>query len=76
MMTVNHDWAKGARTLLKAELKHKEDGYKELASRLTEDSMPEAETSVTNKIPRGTFSAAFIMQCLKVIGCHTIRLDS
>ena len=75
-MAVNQDWAKEARTLLKAELKRKEVGYKELANRLTEDGTSETGASVANKISRGTFSAAFMIQCLKAIGCHTVRLDS
>jgi len=74
-MPVNQDWAKEARSLLKAELKRKEVGYKELANRLTDDGTPETEASVTNKISRGTFSAAFMIQCLRAIGCQTVRLN-
>jgi len=74
-MPVNPDWAKEARSLLKAELKRKEVGYKELANRLTDDGTPETEASVTNKISRGTFSAAFMIQCLRAIGCQTVRLN-
>jgi hypothetical protein len=74
-MAVNQDWAKEARTLLKAELKRKEVGYKELSNKLTETGTPETEASVTNKISRGAFSAAFMLQCLKAIGCQTLRLE-
>jgi len=74
-MAVNADWAKEARSLLKAELKRKEVGYKELASMLTESGTPESEASVTNKISRGTFSAAFMIQCLRAIGCQNVRIS-
>ena len=74
-MAVNQDWAKEARTLLKAELKRKEVSYKELANQLTEAGTPETGASVANKISRGSFSAAFMIQCLKAIGCQTLRLE-
>ena len=74
-MAVNQDWAKEARSLLKAELKRKEVGYKELANRLSDDGTSETEASVTNKIARGTFSAAFMIQCLRAIGCQNLRLE-
>jgi hypothetical protein len=73
-MAVNQDWAKEARTLLKAELKRKEMSYKNLANMLTDDGTPETGASVANKISRGTFTAAFMLQCLKAIGCQTVRL--
>jgi hypothetical protein len=73
-MAVNLDWAKEARTLLKAELKRKEMSYKNLANMLTDDGTPETGASVANKISRGTFTAAFMLQCLKAIGCQTVRL--
>lgn len=74
-MAVNQDWAKEARTLLKAELKRKEVGYQELAARLTAEGTPETKASVTNKIARGTFTAAFMLQCLRAIGCQNLRLE-
>jgi len=30
---------------------------------------------LANKIARGSFTAVFFLQCLSVIGCHTVRLD-
>ena len=73
-MAVNQDWAKEARTLLKAELKRKEVGYQELADRLAAEGTPETKASITNKIARGTFTAAFMLQCLKAIGCKSVIL--
>ena len=33
------------------------------------------ELNLKNKIGRGTFSAAFFVQCLEAIGVHTLHLN-
>ncbi len=35
----------------------------------------ETERNINNKISRGGFSATFFVQCLTVIGCHTLHLE-
>jgi hypothetical protein len=69
------DWAEKAKGILKAELKRRNVGYRELADKLTADGTPESERNLANKISRGGFTAAFFLQCLSVIGCSVIRLD-
>ena len=69
------DWAERAKGLLKAELKRRNVGYRELADKLTADGTPESERNIANKISRGGFTAAFFLQCLSAIGCHSLRLD-
>ena len=75
------DWTARAKGLLKAELKRRGLGYRDLAERLTAagyrttDGTPESERNLANKIARGSFTAAFLLQCLSVIGCHLVRLD-
>ena len=69
------DWAERAKGLLKAELKRRNVGYRELADKLTADGSPESERNLANKISRGGFTAAFFLQCLSVIGCPAVRLD-
>ena len=69
------DWAERAKGLLKAELKRRNVGYRELADKLTADGSPESERNLANKISRGGFTAAFFLQCLAVIGCQQLRLD-
>jgi len=32
-------------------------------------------TTWSNKISRVGFTAAFLIQCLEAIGCHSVRLD-
>ena len=69
------NWSETAKTLLKAELKRRNVGYRELAERLTAMGSPDSERNIANKISRGGFTAAFLLQCLKAIGSTTIRLD-
>ena len=68
-------WADKAKNLLKAELKRRGVGYRELAAKLTAMGTPESERNLANKVSRGGFTAAFLLQCLSVIGATTIRLD-
>jgi len=68
-------WAERAKALLKAELKRRGLGYRDLAERLTAAGLPENERNIANKISRGGFTAAFLLQSLAVIGCQTVRLD-
>lgn len=49
--------------------------YQHLVSRLAEQGMKEEEHNLRNKVARGKFTAAFLLQCLSAIGTQTIRLD-
>lgn len=69
------DWTARAKNLLKAELKRKGVSYKELAEKLTAMGIPENERNIANKISRGGFTGAFMLQCFAAIGATTIRLD-
>jgi hypothetical protein len=63
-----------AKNLLKAELKRKGVTYADLAQRLSAMDIHETERNLNNKISRGGFSAAFLLQCLAAIGETNIRL--
>ena len=69
------DWAERAKGLLKAELKRRNVGYRELADKLTADGTPESERNLANKISRGGFTAAFFLQGLTVSGCQSLRVS-
>ncbi|MCB5424913.1 hypothetical protein H0274_06575 [Altererythrobacter sp. CC-YST694] len=69
------DWTARAKGLLKAELKRRDIGYRELAEKLALLGINENERNLANKISRGGFSAAFLLQCLSAIGVETLRLD-
>lgn len=68
-------WAERAKGLLKAELKRRNVSYRELAEKLTAQGTPETERNLGNKISRGGFTAAFLIQCLVAIGCTSLRLE-
>lgn len=63
------------KNILKAELKRKGLSYRDLAEKLTANGIPETERNLANKIARGTFTAAFFVQCLTAIGTASVRLD-
>lgn len=67
-------WAETAKSVLKAELKRRNVGYRELAEKLTAMGSPETERNIANKISRGGFTAAFFLQCLEAIGVKDLRL--
>ena len=75
VMTGEKAWQDHAKVLLKSELKRKSVTYKELANRLTAAGTPETEANLANKISRGSFSAAFLLQCLNLAGCNSVLVS-
>jgi hypothetical protein len=69
------EYEEKAKNLLKSELKRRGVGYRELAEKLTAMGVPETERNLANKISRGGFTAAFLVQCLSAIGAKEVRLD-
>ena len=69
------EWQDRVKGILKAELKRRNVSYKQLAERLEATGIHETERNINNKISRGGFSATFFVQCLTVIGCHTLHLE-
>ncbi len=63
-----------AKNLLKGELKRRGVTYAQLAEKLATVGVTENERNLNNKISRGGFSAAFMLQCLTVIGASSLRL--
>ena len=64
-----------AKNLLKAELKRRGITYAGLAEKLAGIGVSENERNLNNKISRGGFTAAFLLQCLTAIEANTLRLD-
>ncbi len=62
-----------AKNLLKGELKRRGLTYANLAEKLAEIGVQETERNLNNKISRGGFTAAFLLQCLEAIGCKSIH---
>lgn len=69
------DWEMKAANLLKAELKRKGVTYSQLVERLADIGIDEKEANVRNKLSRGKFTAAFLLQCLEAIGSSQLHLD-
>jgi len=74
-MPVTKEYEERAKNLLKAELKRKGLTYADLAEKLTVMGIPETERNLNNKISRGGFTAAFLLQCLEAIGSRSLQLD-
>jgi Domain of unknown function (DUF6471) len=60
--------------LLKGELKRRGITYAGLAEKLAAIGVTENERNLNNKISRGGFTAAFLLQCLEAIQASEIRL--
>ena len=63
-----------AKNLLKAELKRRGITYAGLAEKLAALGVTENERNLNNKISRGGFTAAFLLQCLEAIGASSLQL--
>jgi hypothetical protein len=71
---VTAQYEEKAKNLLKAELKRKGVTYAGLAEKLAQIGVQENERNLANKISRGGFTAAFLIQCLEAIGVAEVRL--
>lgn len=67
-------WVRLSQNILKAELKRRNIGYRDLAEKLTAMGTPETDRNIANKISRGGFTAAFFIECLLAIGCQSVKL--
>ena len=76
MARVDEEWQGRASGVLKAELARRHISYRELAKRLQAIGISDTEKNLSNKISRGTFTAAFFIQYMDAIGCRTLRLDT
>lgn len=63
------EWETKAANLLKAELKRKGVTYSQLA-----ELIGEKEVNIRNKLSRGKFSAAFLLQALSAIGLGQVEI--
>lgn len=68
------DWNAKAANLLKSELKRSGLKYGDLVEKLAEIGVDEKEVNVRNKLSRGSFTAAYLLQCLEAIGVREVRL--
>lgn len=64
-----------AKNLLKGELKRRGITYAQLAEKLAQIGVTENERNLNNKVSRGGFTAAFLLQCLSAIGATSLELS-
>jgi alpha-N-acetylglucosamine transferase len=74
-MAEKTDWEMKAANLLKAELKRKGVTYAQLVEQLAAIGVDEKEVNVRNKLARGKFTAAFMLQCLAAIGVSHFQVE-
>jgi hypothetical protein len=76
-MVADAEWQERVKRLLKAELKREGVSYKILAERLKKMGVEDGTTeqNIANKMSRGSFSAVFLVQCLRAIGRNTLDLS-
>jgi len=74
-MATDGEWAERAKGLLKAELKRRNVGYRELAEKLEAMGVHDTDRNIANKISRGGFTAVFLLQVMAAIGAKELRLD-
>jgi hypothetical protein len=56
------------------ELKRKGVTYAQLVEKLAGIGISEKEANVANKLSRGKFTAAFLLQCMSAIATDIVRL--
>tara|TARA_B100001105_G_C22200194_1_gene360811 strand:- start:154 stop:447 length:294 start_codon:yes stop_codon:yes gene_type:complete len=65
------DWNEKAKCLIKSELVRRGITNETLSGLLADMGIEETKASIDSKISRGTFSAAFLLQCLNAIQCKS-----
>ena len=73
-MADKNEWEEKAANLLKAQLKLKGITYSQLVERLEAIGVDEKEANIRNKLSRGKFTAAFMLQCLTAAEVADLRL--
>lgn len=69
---VNLEFEELAKNILKGELKRKGVTYAQLVERLAKIGVVDTERNLNNKISRGGFTAAFLLQCMLAIGANSL----
>lgn len=69
------DWSAYAKGILRAEMLRKGMSYADLVRVLGENGVKESEANLRNKLSRGSFTAAFLFECLSAMGVKTLHLD-
>ena len=74
--SIGKEYETRAKNILKAELKRRGITYKALADLLGGMGISENERNLANKISRGSFTTAFFLMCMDVIGAGSLQLEA
>ena len=74
-MYEDRDWVAHTKQLLRAEMMRKGVNYKGLVEKLAAIGVKDSEANLRNKISRGGFTGAFLIQCLVAMGVTSLRLE-
>jgi hypothetical protein len=74
-MYEDRDWVAHTKQLLRAEMMRKGVNYKGLVEKLAAIGVKDSEANLRNKISRGGFTGAFLIQCLTAMGVTALRLE-
>ena len=69
------NWPAYAKGVLRAEMTRRSVSYADLVRMLEEGGVKETEANLRNKVSRGSFTAAFLFECLSAMGVKTLHLD-
>lgn len=72
---MDRDWTAYTKGLLRAEMARRQITYKGLVDKLAAIGISETEANLRNKISRGSFTGAFLIQCLSAMGVTTLHLE-
>lgn len=72
---MERDWTAYTKGLLRAEMARRQVTYKGLVEKLADIGIGETEANLRNKISRGGFTGAFLIQCLSAVGVTSLRLE-
>lgn len=70
-----NDWNAKASGILRSILTRRNIKYHELATKLNAMGIEETQSSISNKISRGTFGFTFFLQCMEALNINEIRID-
>ncbi len=71
---VNAEYEEKAKALLRYAMVQKGIGFEDLAARLQEMGVQISARGIANKISRGGFSSAFLLQCMEAMGINLATL--
>ena len=74
-MYEDRDWVAHTKQLLRGEMMRKGVNYKGLVEKLAAIGVKDSEANLRNKISRGGFTGAFLIQCLVAMGVTSLRLE-